>query len=280
MTTIIGVDYSGAKHDRATWKTEAELQGLAFNIRDCTRVKRNDLTEFLEGLKDPTTVVALDFPFSVPLDFAKELIPDPSGMPDVWKAVANVDKYCEFDKLRRDFVKRRGEMIRKGDANFGGPFSPLKLVNPDMLPMTYYGMRMLHRLWQSTKGFRVPPLPQDDRNGPILLETMPGVLLRRLGLPATNYKTKNKTNEGRPEVFRQKILTGLQQRYGKSLQINVGELKECRDNADCLDSLVAAIGAAEWAKDESQFLSPRMSIPQSEEFDMAILEGWIYAPKP
>lgn len=279
-TTIVGVDFSGAKADNATWKTEARLQGTTLEITACSRVNRKALTEFLEGVQDSKAVVAMDFPFSVPRAFAEKLSPEAVVMPDLWKAVANIENYDEFDEQRCDFVKYHGEMIRNGDANFGGPFSPLKRVNPDMLPMTFHGMRMLHRLWQSQKGFRVPPLPQDGRNGPTLLETMPGVLLRRFGLPATNYKTKNKTNKGRPEDFREKILYGLQKRFGEFLRINDTERKKCRDNPDCLDSLVAATGASEWAIDKTQFLSPRESVPPSEEFDIAVLEGWIYAPLP
>ena len=279
-TTIIGVDYSGAKADNATWKTEAALEGTTLKIKDCSRIKRKDLTEFLERLEGPGTIVAMDFPFSVPRAFAEELLPNPTAMPDVWESVAEIKEYSQFDELRKNFVEHRGELIRNGDAHFGGPFSPLKLVNPDMLPMTFHGMQMLHRLWKSQKRFRVPPLPEDSRNGPTLLETMPGVLLRSFGLPAKNYKTKNKTNNSRPEDVREKILAGLKERFGQFLQINDAERKKCLNNADCLDSLVAAIGAAEWIKNKSQFLFPRKSIPPSEELDLARLEGWIYAPKP
>ena len=289
--TIVGVDFSGAveKGNRSnTWKTEAQLYGYTLEIEDCRPIQRASLTEFLENLQDDDSVVAMDFPFSVPRKFAEELLPTSGKMPDVWRTVAeDIKEYHLFKKLRDSFVERHGEIIRCGDANYGGPFSPLKTEgSPVMLPMTFYGMKMLHQLWQSEKGFRVPPLPivyrnGAYRNGPTLLETMPGVLLRSFGLPARNYKTKNKTNQGHPEKVREKILVGLERKCGPTLQIREKERKECIDgkNGDCLDSLVAAIGAAMWVLNKSQFLTPRESVPHSEEMDNAQLEGWIYAPK-
>ena len=167
----------------------------------------------------------MDFPFSVPRKFAEELLPTPGKMPAVWRTVAeDIKEYHIFKKLRDSFVEQHGEMIRRGDANYGGPFSPLKTEgSPVMLPMTFYGMKMLHQLWQSEKGFRVPPLPIVNRHGPTLLETMPGVLLRGFGLPARNYKTKNKTNEGHPENNREIILAGLEQKFGQFLHISIPE---------------------------------------------------------
>ena len=282
--TIVGVDFSGAQekgNQSNTWITEARLHGDTLEIEDCRPIQRAALIEFLENLQEGDSVVAMDFPFAVPRKFAEELLPTAGEMPDVWRTVAeNIKEYHPFKKLRDRFVERHGEMIRRGDANYGGPFSPLKTEgSPVMLPMTFYGMKMLHQLWQSEKGFRVPPLSTANRHGPTLLETMPGVLLRSFGLPARNYKTKNKTNEGHPENNREIILSGLEQKFGQLLHINGKERKKCWDNADCLDSLVAAIGAAMWAMNQSQFLIPHESIPHSEELDFAMIEGWIYAPK-
>ena len=283
MTTIIGVDYSGAKTDNATWKTEAVMRGGTFEIILCSRIKRKPLTEFLEGLQDNDAVVGLDFPFSVPQAFAKELDPVARSMPEVWKAVDGIGGYNVFDNKRQDFVKRHGEIARSGDAHFGGPFSPLKLVNPNMLPMTFQGMKLLSRLWDSSKGFRVPPLPDNCRNGPTLLETMPGVLLRSFGLPARNYKTKNKTNDGHPENVRREILQGLLEKTQSILQLQLqmpsAEKQKCLDNADCLDSLVASIGAVMWLSSDPKSMLHRPEDHHDQNVLLAArLEGWIYAP--
>jgi hypothetical protein len=283
--TIIGVDFSAAKSRNSTWITDAVLQDCTLTIKRCGRPSTNG-TKALEALEKrlfelpPTAVAALDFPFSVPWEFGFQLAPNASMMPDVWKAVAqDIGDYDRYKELRDAFVQFHGERIRRGDANFGGPFSPLKSVNPDMRPMTFHGMKLLHRLWTSDKGFLVPPLRHEgDHKGPTLIETMPGVVLRSFGLRATGYKGNNDHKE------RMEILAGLtrelKQHVQLSLQLRGEEKKQCIDNADCLDSLVAATSAAMWAINHLSLLSPRESIPPDEEFKRAQLEGWLYAPKP
>ena len=112
---------------------------------------------------------------------------------------------------------------------------------------------------------------------------MPGVLLRTFGLPAENYKSGSKKKEHDRRAVRHQILVGLKDRLcrGQCLVIeNLNQIEEkCLANHDILDSLVAAAGAAMWAKEESQFIAPREFIPPSEETEAAQIEGWIYAPK-
>ena len=289
-TKIIGVDFSGAETNNSTWITQASLDGNCLRVCRCWRPNRQrdvahqQLFELLVGLPN-SAVAAMDFPFSVPQSFARELADGATAMCDVWNAVAAENmQYPAFRALRDRFVERYGEMMRRGDGHFGGPFSPLKAVNPNMLPMTFYGMQMLHRLWNSDRSFRVPPLPEAGRTGPVLLETMPGVLLRSFGLPAENYKSRNQSNAGEPENVRREILaglhTGIRDVAGLCLEISGQENQQCIGNADCLDSLVAAIGAAMWAYCEANFLHPRADIPDDEELQAAQLEGWIYAPQP
>ncbi len=286
--TILGVDFSGAEKSNGTSVTNGVLRDTVLELKSCDHLspKRDvALNELEQQLCDlpKNSVVAIDFPFSVPRAFAERLVPGASRMTEVWNSVVTPEysRYSQFDDLRNRFVARHGEVMRRGDANFGGPFSPLHAVNPSMLQMTYYGMRMLHRLRKA--GFRVPPLPDDGCDGPILLETMPGVLLRTFGLPAENYKNPNKTNKGNPKMVRREILDGLEDKSGVTLK-NLDDIrKKCLDNHDRLDSLVASVGGALWAmdksKDKSQFITPRESIPPSEELEAARLEGWIYAPR-
>ena len=284
MTKIIGVDYSGAKGDRDTWITGGQPTGSELTIDSCRYIKRQDLTELLKHQPEDTIAV-MDFPFGMPQGFAKVLAKDAgkdpaSQMPDLWSITAEMD-YGRFEALRNSFVECRGEMIRRGDAHFGGPFSPLHTTNPSMLQMTFHGMQMLHQLWQA--GCSVPPLPACGRKGATLLETMPGVLLRAFSLPAESYKNKNKTNAGCPQRVRRRILDGLKSEScasGIALVIPGAIEERCIKNHNALDSLVAAIGAAMWVKDKSQFLVPRERIPQNEEIQAARLEGWIYAPMP
>ena len=142
--------------------------------------------------------------------------------------------------------------------------------------MTFRGMELLYQLWNcENPRFRVPPLSDDGRDGPILLETMPGVLLRSFGLPSANYKGKNKINGGVPENVRYEILDGLEKTSPLVLRIPDDIREQCISNDDCLDSLVAAIGAAMWVQNPSQIRQPK-----SEQIADVELEGWIYAPKP
>lgn len=288
-TKIIGVDFSGAETNNSTWITQAILDGNCLLVSRCWRPhrQRGGAHQRLENLLlnlPSSAVAAMDFPFSVPQLFARKLANDAATMTDVWCAVAAENmRYPKFGELRDQFVKRHGETMRRGDRYFGGPISPLKTGGPNMLPMTFYGMQMLHRLWNSNRSFRVPPLPMDVRTGPVLLETMPGVLLRIFGLPAENYKYRNKSNGHDPEKVRHTILNGLPSRVkdtaGLYLVILDQQRQDCIGNADCLDSLVAAIGAAMWAKSPQAFLHPKDDGAPDGELQIARLEGWIYAPR-
>ena len=285
--TIVGVDFSGGQTGNTTRFTKGVVRGKTLELELHNPLPKtlpdthNELKKLIHGLPNDA-VVALDFPFSVPRAFA-DVLADAQNknratqMSDLWGIVAEMD-YDRFEKLRDYFVERRGELIRRGDANFGEPFSPLHDVNPVMIKMTYHGMRMLHDLRKA--GCRVPPLQHGNCEKQILLETMPGVLLRIFGLPVKNYKTPNKSNGGNPQKVRRQILNGLQPKSGVTLG-NFNAIKpQCIEDSDQLDSLVAAVGAAKWVIDKSDFLTPRKSIPQTEEMDYALIEGWIYAPKP
>ena len=289
--TIVGVDFSGRKKRNTTAVTVAVLRGEVLEIKPYQSLPKtlpethDKLIQSMEAMP-PDAVVALDFPFSVPQAFATELAQKqkknlPCTMPDVWKIVSGMD--CDsFNKLRGSFVERHGDLLRRGDVNVGGAFSPLREYPPSMWQMTYYGMKLLHRLWTSDKGcFRVPPLPAYKCKGPILLETMPGVLLRDFGLPSIRYK-KTYRDQIVARKNRQKIVGGLSDAKVTGISLKgLDQIPEKElDNDDWLDSLAAAIGAALWAKDKSQFLHPREDISPKEEIQAAQLEGWIYTPKP
>ena len=95
-------------------------------------------------------------------------------MPQLWEAAAVMD-LPEFLALRDNFVAEHGEPLRRGDLYFPECYSCLHKANPNMVPMTFRGMQMLDGLWRA--GCRVPPLPDQGRSGPVLLECMPGAAL-------------------------------------------------------------------------------------------------------
>jgi len=141
---------------------------------------------------------------------------------------------------------------------------------------------MLDALWRA--GCRVPPLPGQEIAGPVLLESMPGAALRAFGLPFKGYKKGQ-----RAVALRRQILDGLAARSGVTIA-NLAQFDDdCIGNDDCLDSVVAAVAACLWSKDQALFrlpqdgpgdATPRGGTPHSDENELAAacLEGWLYAP--
>ena len=197
---VIGVDFSGAKQDRNTWVAQGEIHSDILTLTKCCPMPRKQLTRLLDNCKEPA-IAAMDFPFSVPRCFARFWQPEATEMPDLWEAAGSIE--IEYFRCVRDrFVSRHGEPKRCGDHLYTGSFSPLHDTNPNMVPMTFRGMQMLHQLWPD---WMVPPLPfaatgQPADSGPLsgktLLEVMPGAALRALNLPYRGF------NPNPPKVWR------------------------------------------------------------------------------
>ena len=281
---IVGVDFSGAKTDKATWVTRAQLADDGLRVLSCQPVGRADLAELLKSLPG-NSVAALDFPFSVPHAFAQFWQPGVAEMPALWQAAAEVE-FADFLRLRDEFCSEHGEPMRRGDLYFPECYSCLHKFNPNMVPMTFRGMQMLHQLWNA--GCRVPPLADSEPTGPLLLESMPGAVINALGLPHKGYKNGRQAAE-----LRRQILEGLSERSGVAIT-NLDDIKnQCLESHDCLDSLVAAVAAAMWTRNPDEFRQPgdtagstptlprRQASPAAmamPELEAARLEGWIYAP--
>ena len=179
----------------------------------------------------------------------------------------------QFQSQRDQFIEEAGyEPKRSGDGSyFPESFSPLHKFNPNMLPMTYFGIRMLGELLEKQPDrWIVPPLgTASGMNGDrvTLLETMPGAFLKAIGVIHKCYKTAQDATKRR-EV----ILRALEGRIGSPIPaaLRMG----CLANDDCLDSVIAAIAAATWAQDPDSFRHP-----SDEELALAKLEGWIYVPQ-
>jgi hypothetical protein len=265
---IIGVDFSGAKTDQNTWLTQGVTDGEALTIRECRTVTRSQLTDLLANVSSPT-VAALDFPFGVPREFARFWQPIAQTMPDLW-ATASVMEFDQFLSWRNEFVAHHGEPKRRADTYYPECYSCLHLANPNLVPMTFRGMQMLHQLWQA--GCAVPPLPPSTKNQTVLLEAMPGAALRAFGLPYKGYKNGKKAR-----LLRQKILDGLADRSSLRMPDLPAFQDLCLSNHDCLDAVVAAVVAALWIREPELFRRPPAE--GSPGFDpLVLLEGWLYAP--
>jgi hypothetical protein len=287
---IIGVDFSGGGEDDQvgdTWVTEGSFDGdTTLTIDNCRRISRDDLRDLLMNLP-PSAVAAMDFPFGVPQDFAH----DEFGfcgdfMCEIWAIIEEIFKHKPnyIKDIRPCFrgngrLRRFNKLLRQWDrAHFPEAFSPFNPAAPEMSPMTFLGMRMLHTLWTQTN-CRVPPLHNDRRTGPVLLETMPGVILSALCLPSQKYKSYRRADQKAERLRnRYEIWDGLE----NILTLPVKNLdhwhKRSGNNHDCLDSVVAAIAAAMWAKDSTLFHHPEEHQGDGLR-DAARLEGCIYGLK-
>ncbi len=276
MVQILGVDFSGAKGDNNTWLTRALLEGPSLTLEDVRRVARRELTEILAACSGPT-VAALDFPFAPPRSFSDFWAPGCQAMPELWSAAAALE-YEDFLALRDEFVSMHGEPKRACDPPES--YSCLHMVNPIMVPMTFRGMQMLHRLWfgETSNTISVPPLPEYSYGSAAatteLLEVMPGAALRRLGLPYKGYKGGTKASERRRAVVANLPSRSL------PVEFQFGEFEGLALRShDALDSVVAAVAAALWYTSPDRF--PQPPAEGDEGFDpVVLLEGWLYAPNP
>ena len=281
MTTIIGVDFSGAYPENGkTWVAQGWLsEDRTLSLDSVQPALREDLYQLVACIKPPA-VVAMDFPFGVPAAFAKHISTNAQSfeMPDVWRAVAARDKDA-FIAGRDGFVRDQGEPRRYGDeAHRSESYSPLHNVNPNMVPMTYEGICLLHRWHQyHPQRWYVPPLdaPSELSGAVTLLEVMPGAFLKSVGLPRVNpgksYKSGKQAVERREE-----IIAGLAEKSGIALPNLDSVRMGCRADDDCLDAVVAAVCAAAWEHYRPGFHHPA----DGAELDYARREGWIYTFRP
>ncbi len=290
---IAGVDFSGAKTDDRTWVSTGTLEDNVLTLDDCRPVGRDDLSQMLLAMSEGS-VAALDFPFAVPEHFAKFWNPSGDSMPDLWDQAASID-LAQFLDLRDRYLAEWGEPKRRCDLRFPECYSCLHKANPNMVPMTFYGMRMLGPLWRA--GCSVPPIEDrttiEDRapasiddtgqdtgegTGPnnsnrehkaVLLEAMPGAALKAMKLPHKGYK-----NGANALKLRDGILSGLESSSGIKIKNLSHYRKLCQGSHDALDSVVAAVIASLWANDPDVFWRPDLDGPDR----VALLEGWLYAP--
>ena len=282
MTTIIGVDFSGAKAENKTWIAQGTLtEDGALRMDSVRPITRDGLREQLIAAPKQA-VVAMDFPFGVPDKFAAFLSPvcTHGDMRDLWETIGGMDDLKDFEKKRDAFVRDRGEIRRVWEQKHHPESqSPLHKGGPNMIPMTYHGMKLLYQLHRETgKRWHIPPIERKpDPDAVTLLETMPGAALKARGLSHQNYKGSTGRDPLRNLENRKKILEKLSRNFG----IDLPNFCEYRDlflfNDDALDAYIAAIVAALWARCTTSFHLPEKHDPMV--LAAARREGCIYAPR-
>ena len=155
MTTIIGVDFSGAKKDHKTWFVQGRLDDGILLLESVQPIRREDLYSLMLGLSPPA-VAAMDFPFGLPEGFLPHIGvgDDYRTMDEIWPVLAYTD-WQDLKEIAAAFVKEHGEPRRVVDCHYQEAKSVLHRVNPDMLPMTYQGAHLLSR-WSERE--QSPPM--------------------------------------------------------------------------------------------------------------------------
>ena len=261
---IFGVDFSGARDDNNTWVAEASLEGGELTLDSCRPIRRACLTELLVDAPAPC-IAAMDFPFGLPLAFAAYWLGSSTSLVDLWEITAAGGGFEGFLERRDAFVEQQGESKRVCDAYYPESYSSLHRANPNMLPMTYRGMRMLAALRKA--GWAVAPMDSGNRDR-AAIEVMPGATLRALGLPYRGYKKGRNRFE-----MRRRILDGLAKNTRVRVAGQAELLETCMTIDDALDAVVAAFTGALWLAAPDAF-----RLPSDEERDGANMEGWMCVP--
>ena len=269
--TIYGVDFSGAGVEGKTWIAEGRLPLTGHpTIDHIYPILRDDLYELLQNASS-STVVALDFPFGLPRVFLESLGIRANTMAEVWARVANID----FDRYKGKCKNFGHHPKRMCDRWYPASMSSL---NSRLVPMTYRGIEMLHKLSEAYPNrWWVPPMDcgQDPVERVTLLEVMPGALLQSIGL---DYATVKGYKAAAGSLDTREIVMNRLSNYAKA-ELEMPNLldfrRSFRANDDCLDAAIAAVAAMLWARNPVQFRHPNV-----EEQANAQLEGCIYAPTP
>ena len=283
MTTIIGVDYSGAQDEGKTWIARGSLtDGGEVILNVVHPIRREDLHDLLLAVPTPA-VVALDFPFSLPSVFLDQLCIRTNTMNGVWPHIADMLLGSSKNPNVGTYRQRCGGFgthpKRTGDECYTVSMSAL---NTRLVPMTYHGIKMLDRL-SAAKPNRWWIPPRDIGPAPVdrtvLLEVMPGALLWSIGL---DYGTvKGYKGAAGALDTRERVIHRLSE-YAKAA-LGIPHLLDLRlgfrANDDSLDAVVAYVAAALWARDDNLFHRPE-DHQDPAVLAAARLEGWIYAPNP
>ena len=115
-TKLIGVDFSGAVADNATWIVMATV-GDDGQIQWQTPlpIRREDLEQLLLTVDAPA-IATLDFPFGLPSDFAvtQGFVRWGEGLMDFCERMAGTGR-AECGEVARQYVSRNGEPLRIND---------------------------------------------------------------------------------------------------------------------------------------------------------------------
>jgi hypothetical protein len=277
-----GVDFSGANEvPNETWLAIGNLSSLGVQIVDLHRVGSHKLVSQLAA-SPPLIAMGLDFPFSLPADFA-QFLATKRDVPQFqsWQELAECLAFVSFDDfiaLADAFEKESKRYTDKECKPVAQ--SPLHRGNPSMVQMTFQGIRMLASL--DPKKFCISPFQKDDPTKCQLLEIYPGATLNAFRLPYRGYKSKEKKDRdavfaARKTIIRQ--LVNLRETGDSALRdvprlsMNAQMESVVITSDDAFDAVVACYTAGIFVTAPRYFSDPY----ENDNLDV-LIEGWIFHP--
>jgi hypothetical protein len=263
-----GVNYGGDMRDprEATWLAILELRDDRLHVVRLDATGRHGVERCL---RDPDTVlmhveaIGLDFPFSVPVEFAERLLGGAFPAEGWWALARKMGRLSRPDYLIavQEFREQHGESRRHTDER-ADAFSPLHRVDPDLVPTTFHGIRMIA---EDRSRYAVKPF--ESAKGRLLLEVYPAGLVKRLALPASTGKANGR-------MRRQQILDALDQTDYLPVECEERNARSCVERPHALDAVIAAQQAAVAVLSGEVERTPEELAPGAA--DRVRYEGWIY----
>lgn len=254
---IYGVDFSGAKKaGENTWVARLVPAPVRSNPHRLRLIDLHRLTD-LAGTADREPALrtlvalvrqsdaalwALDFPFGLPV----EVMPPRSTWFDQldWVRGWGDDAYeLGLECLRRARAAGLGMHVRRtSDDEHRAPFDP---YHYRIIYQTFFGMRDVLGPLAASRGAAVLPFQYRRLSTArrVLVESCPGSLLKKLGLPHQNYKQPT----GGPLTWKRlKTRRQLMDWLGGQVAFGARHRRVMMRNCggDALDAVIAAVGAS------------------------------------
>jgi len=279
---VAGVDFSGAKgNPNETWLAIGNLGSLGVQIVDLQRVGSHKLTAQIAA-SPPLLAIGLDFPFSIPVDFA-QFFAKQRHMPPFqsWQELAMALAFVSFEEFTALIASFEKESKRFTDKECKPVAqSPLHRGNPSMVQMTFQGMRLLAGL--DPKKFSIAPFQDADPAKCQLLEIYPSATLNDFRLQFRGYKSKEKKDRESMMAARKTIIRQLENLRETGdialkdiprLSMNPQIESSAITSDDAFDAIVACYTAAIFVIAPKHFTDPY----ENDNLDV-LIEGWIYHP--